>query len=96
LICRGEDSPITDRLSLFRDAAKVMIALPWDVTYRAFRRDRKKYPDVRNYFYEHTSGYVRSLGKLYGQFETSRKPNQKSGNLQLSQNDLLNSKEVPK
>lgn len=58
----------SNRGSLFIKSAKIFALLGADVVWGVISRDRKKYPYMQNYFYEHTSRYLRGLGSLYAQY----------------------------
>lgn len=52
------------RLSVLREALKVVGLLAVDCVRGLVHRDRERYPYVQHYFKEHTLGYVRWLGTL--------------------------------
>jgi glycosyltransferase involved in cell wall biosynthesis len=55
--------------NLLLNAVKTLIGAMGDCVYGFIRRDRKQYPYLQNYLYEHTSRYLRNLGKLYAQYQ---------------------------
>jgi glycosyltransferase involved in cell wall biosynthesis len=64
------DAPATiGKASMTVRAIRIVLAFAVDVTLGTLRRDRAKYPYIQNYFYEHTSRYLHSLGKLYAQYQ---------------------------
>lgn len=50
-------------------ATKIILLIALDLTIGIIKRNRKKYRYVQNYIYEHTSSYLKSLGRLYAQYE---------------------------
>lgn len=53
-------------------ATKIIIAFAADLLFGVWKRDHKRYPYYQNYLYEHTSQYLRSLGRLYEQHVGTR------------------------
>ena len=58
-----------NKVSFALSATKTVISAAGDCLYGIVRRDRKQYPYFQNYLYEHTSRYLRTLGKLYAQYQ---------------------------
>ena len=68
LTAHGNDTPALGRLSLLMRALKVALEMLTDISYGALIRNRAKYPYFQNYFYEHSSRYLRGWGRLYAQY----------------------------
>jgi hypothetical protein len=61
------DRPRVGRVSLLGTTVKLLALLARDISYGTLRRDRQRFPYAGNYFYEHTSGLLRSLGRAWAQ-----------------------------
>lgn len=69
LTSHSTKSTYFDGGKLFLKAAKIILSIALDLIVGLFIRNRKKYRYMQNYFYEHTSSYLKSLGRLYAQYE---------------------------
>lgn len=69
---RGGGRAAAARPPLALDLARTAAALAFDVTVAAWRRDRRRHPRLGNYLFEHSSLYVRRLGRLWAQLRGSR------------------------
>ena len=58
--------------TLILNSSKLIVMIAYDLSLAALLRDRKKYRYLKNYFYEHTSHYLKSLGRLYAKHEVQR------------------------
>jgi len=58
--------------SLVLNSIKLILLIAYDLSLGALLRDRKKYNYMKNYFYEHTAHYLKSLGRLYAKHEVQR------------------------
>jgi glycosyltransferase involved in cell wall biosynthesis len=65
----AKTSQPVNKVSFALSATKTVISAAGDCLYGIVRRDRKQYPYFQNYLYEHTSRYLRTLGKLYAQYQ---------------------------
>jgi glycosyltransferase involved in cell wall biosynthesis len=64
----GNDAPPFGRLPLLLRAIKVALEFLVDISYGVLTRNRGQYPCFQNYFYEHSSRYLRGWGRLYAQY----------------------------
>lgn len=69
LTSHRDDSSYPKRGILFLKTIKIILLIVFDITFGIIKRNRKKYQYAQNYFYEHTSSYLKSLGRLYAQYE---------------------------
>ena len=53
---------------------KAAIGFALDATFGSLVRNRKKYPYAWNYFYEHSSSFLRTLGRVYAQLQEKKEP----------------------
>ncbi|HEX6202962.1 MAG TPA: hypothetical protein VF100_08165, partial [Thermoanaerobaculia bacterium] len=65
---------VPSRPALALDLAKTAAALALDVAVGSWLRSRESHPRVGNYLFEHSSQYVRRLGRLWAQLRGSRRP----------------------
>lgn len=63
-----EATPQLTRFVFWIRSGKALAGLAFDATWGAAFRKRARYPYVQNYYFEHTSRYLRTLGKLYAQY----------------------------
>lgn len=71
-ITHPEQPPIVGYRRLFRQTIDVLKNLGSKLILGLFKRDREQYPYLQNYFYECTSWYWHTLGKLYEQYQNRR------------------------
>lgn len=60
----GRSGRTAERARLAGAAAKTIAALGVDLLSHGVVRDRRRYPDFRNYLFERASSYLRTLGRL--------------------------------
>jgi glycosyltransferase involved in cell wall biosynthesis len=65
-----KSSPLGSRLQLVKQSLRTLGGLAIDLVHAVFQRDRRQYPYIQNYLYEHTLGYVRKLGSLYARLQS--------------------------
>lgn len=71
---RESGRAVPSRPALALDLAKTAAALALDVAVGPWLRSRERHPRVGNYLFEHSSQYVRRLGRLWAQLRGSRRP----------------------
>ena len=64
----GDNSPVRGKSQLLKEAVWTLMAFGIDISFGVLQRDSTRYPYVQNYLYEHTFGYLRTLGKLWEQY----------------------------